>query len=752
MRRLWSNNLVAKVFLSYLAVISILFASFYYSSSTTLRNFYISSLSDRMEQEAQLLGRMVPFDVRGEALDKLCRQLAGDLGSRITVIARDGTVICDSSEVSVNMENHANRPEVVEALRSGSGAAIRYSTTVRVEMLYRAFYQSGAGQERLVRVAMPLKEVENVIGIFHRAMMTGLALASVFGLLLAWLFSRYLSRRFRRLVQFSTQVAGGSFPQNFFPNRGGDEIALLEQHLNEMSLKIRDNLQRVIDEKEKADSILRCMIEGVLVLDAKGQVLVINDQAKAMFNVPEEQDIHGASVLEISRHPEMRKILEEVLKFDFLNQRYSKEVELDDERWFRVNAVRLRDARGSLFGSILVFHDITDIKRFETMRSDFVANVSHELRTPLTAIRGYVETLLHTPPADPVDNRQFLAIIDRHAERLSRLTEDLLTLSDLESGKIQLALQPLDTGHLIQRVLEVFWDQANKKKIKLSQNVVTDIPRLRGDLDRLQQLFINLVDNAIKYTPVGGHVTLTAIHVPPQNGGVPQVEITVSDTGPGIPEKDLPRLTERFYRVDKARSRDLGGTGLGLAIVKHIVQAHRGGLRIESALNRGTTVRIRLPSVEPKLVARTILFLCTGNSCRSQMAEGFARSLVADVDRVYSAGTSPKGIHPLAIRVMGEVGVDISAQHSKGLDEIPLGKIDQLITLCGDAAEACPTLPAKVARTHWPLPDPALATGDEEEVMKVFRQVRDDIRARVQALFSSSHHQATQPISFVTLP
>ena len=476
MRRLWSNSLVAKVFLSYLAVVAILFAGFYYSSNTTLRNFYIGSLSGRMEQEAHLLGRVVPFDMEGSVLDDLCRQLSGELGSRITVIARDGRVLGDSSEISTKMENHATRPEVVQALRSGSGSAIRYSNTVGYEMLYRAFYQSGAGHERIVRVAMPLKDVESVIGTLRSALLTGLTLASVAGLILAWFFSRYLSRRFHRLVQFSTQVAQGSYPQNFFPSRGGDEISLLEQHLNDMSLNIRDNLQRVIDEKEKADSILRCMIEGVLVLDAKGQVVVINDQAKTMFHVPEGQDIHGASVLEISRHPEMRKILEEVLKFDFLNQRYSKEVELDDERWFRVNAVRLRDARGSFFGSILVFHDITDIKRFETLRSDFVANVSHELRTPLTAIRGYVETLLHTPPADPVDNRQFLAIIDRHAERLSRLTEDLLTLSDLESGKIQLALQPIDAGHLIQRVLEVFWDQANKKKIKLSQKVATDIP------------------------------------------------------------------------------------------------------------------------------------------------------------------------------------------------------------------------------------------------------------------------------------
>jgi len=596
MKRLWNSSLVAKIFFSYLTVVALLFLSFYYSSNTLLRNFYIGSLSTRMEQEAHLLARVVPFDRAGIDLDNICRQLSGGLGSRITVIAADGRVLGDSAEVSEQMENHANRPEVIEAMRNGTGTAIRFSTTVRYNMLYRAFHQTGAGQERIVRVAMPLTDIESVISSFRKSLLSGLALASAFGLLLAWAFSRHLSRRFQRLVQFSGEVASGSFPHDFFPNRGTDEIARLEQHLNDMSQKIRENLAQVIAEKDKSDSILRCMIEGVLVLDPRGQVLVMNERAKAMFHVPGGKHIHGLSILEISRHPEVHKILEEILTSNLSEQPYSKEVELDEERWFRVNAVRLRNKGGSFLGSILVFHDVTDIKRFESMRSDFVANVSHELRTPLTAIRGYVETLLHTPPPEPEDSQQFLEIIDRHSDRLSRLTEDLLTLSDLESGKIHLAQQLLDAGNLIQRVLEVFWDQAARKKIKLTQEVAPGLPKLAGDLDRLQQLFINLVDNAIKYTPLEGVVSLTVTQTAVHNGGAPHIEIAVRDTGPGIPEKDLPRITERFYRVDKARSRDLGGTGLGLAIVKHIVQAHKGELSIESVLKKGTTVRVRLPA------------------------------------------------------------------------------------------------------------------------------------------------------------
>jgi two-component system, OmpR family, phosphate regulon sensor histidine kinase PhoR len=268
---------------------------------------------------------------------------------------------------------------------------------------------------------------------------------------------------------------------------------------------------------------------------------------------------------------------------------------LADDRWFRVNATSLRNGMNKVVGTILVFHDITEIKRFEIMRSDLVANVSHELRTPLTAIRGYVETLLHSPPSDPADMQQFLTIVERHSERLSRLTEDLLTLSDLESGKARLNLQPVDAALLIQRVLEIFLDQAAKKKITLSQMIESSLPQILADFDRLQQLFINLIDNALKYTAPEGTITVSASRSTIA-AHIDAVEIAIADTGAGIAEKDLPRITERFYRVDKARSRELGGTGLGLAIVKHIAQAHKAELRIESALNRGTTVRVVFPA------------------------------------------------------------------------------------------------------------------------------------------------------------
>ena len=272
-----------------------------------------------------------------------------------------------------------------------------------------------------------------------------------------------------------------------------------------------------------------------------------------------------------------------------------RELTLGDNRWFAVNAARLQQSPQELFGYVLVFHEVTALKRLEQIRADFVANVSHEMRTPLTAIQGYAETLLHNPPDNPNTAEQFLNVVARHSERLGRLIDDLLTLSDLELGNVDVRMQRVATGPLLERTLDLFRDQADKKNIRIRANASKGTPDILGDEDRLQQLLINLIDNALKHTPDRGEVLVHAQHEAGTDDENPsRVALTVSDTGFGIPEKDLPRLTERFYRVDKARSRERGGTGLGLAIVKHITQAHGGDLKIESQVGKGTRVSIYL--------------------------------------------------------------------------------------------------------------------------------------------------------------
>ena len=377
------------------------------------------------------------------------------------------------------------------------------------------------------------------------------------------------------------------------PVQRRDGLGTLEESLNDLALTLTGRLQDVTAEREKLQSILSCMMEGVIVLDTNGKVILVNQMAQTMFKLPPDTSVLGMSTVEVSRHPEMHALIREVVGSDNRDALH-RELTLGDDRWFAVNAAGLEDSRQNLVGYVLAFHEVTELKRLERIRADFVANVSHEMRTPLTAIQGYAETLLHNPPHDSRMERQFLNIVARHSERLGRLIDDLLALSDLEMGNVNMRMQRVGARPLLDRVLDLFSDQAKKRHIRLRAEVAADTPDILGDEDRLQQLLINLVDNALKYTPENGDVLVTASGGPAADGQSAATALTVSDTGCGIPEKDLPRLTERFYRVDKARSRELGGTGLGLAIVKHIVQAHGGDLKIDSEIGKGTRVSIYL--------------------------------------------------------------------------------------------------------------------------------------------------------------
>lgn len=408
-----------------------------------------------------------------------------------------------------------------------------------------------------------------------------------------WL--RRSRRRVADMVAFCRKAGVNPPSGKVLPVRHRDDLGELEQGLNELAQAFTGRLDDMKAERERLQSILSCMMEGVIVLDTKGKVILVNQTAQRIFKLPPDDSVLGMSTVEVSRHPEMQALIQEVLHSDTDGDSVHRELSLGDDRWFAANAGRLEHSRQGLLGYVLVFHEVSELKRLEQIRSDFVANVSHEMRTPLTAIQGYAETLLHNPPGDPRMARQFLNIVTSHSERLGRLIDDLLALSDLEMGNVNVRMKEVAVQPLLDRVLELFRDQAEKKRIRLSADVGTDTPGILGDEDRLQQLLINLVDNALKYTPEDGGVQVHA-QLEPVTDGIdpPRVVLRVADTGCGIPDKDLPRLTERFYRVDKARSRELGGTGLGLAIVKHIAQAHDGDLKIESQLGKGTQVAVYL--------------------------------------------------------------------------------------------------------------------------------------------------------------
>ncbi len=352
---------------------------------------------------------------------------------------------------------------------------------------------------------------------------------------------------------------------------------------------VQSEVRRLEHERDRLEAILSAMVEGVVVIDGHGTVLRANDRALAIFDLPGGEAISGRRLWDLSRDPEFNAVVREALAG---RRPTVREVELRGaiDRQLRVTVGPTAD--GSAW--VLVFHDVTETKHLERVRTDFVANVSHELRTPLTAIKGFAETLASSGFEDRERAAHYVAIIDRQAERLARLIEDLLVLSDLELGRSHMRIEPVAVSEAVREVVELLGERARRAGVRLEADVSGE-PYAACDADRLAQVLSNLVDNAIKYTPSGGHVTIRGRRSPDDS----VVELEVSDTGSGIPTEDLPRIAERFYRVDKARSRELGGTGLGLAIVKHIVQAHGGRLAIDSRLGAGTIVRVALPGAPP---------------------------------------------------------------------------------------------------------------------------------------------------------
>jgi two-component system phosphate regulon sensor histidine kinase PhoR len=533
---------------------------------------------------------MLPWN-EGQTLDDFCARVAKDLGVRLTVIDEDGRVIGESSGSSAGQENHADRPEVQEALLHGSGQSLRMSATTGEQFLYVAWRERRGLDVRVVRAGLPLTAVEEGVSHLRRLVLEAIAAAAAIGLLAALILSRRMLRRIERLVTFARHLALGEPAPYLAPERH-DDLGLLEEQLAEMAHNIKATIADLRVEQERMEAILRGMVEGVVVTDLAGTVVLLNSRARELLGIQSNIDGRGRPLLELTRDPGVQALSRELRAGAAL---LSHDVSLDggDGRTLQVNAARLSGADGRPFGFVLVLHDVTELRRLEVVRRDFVANVSHELRTPLTAIKGYAETLLGPAGNDRETARRFLAVIDRHSERLGRLTEDLLTLSDLELGRTALRLGPLDVGAVVEDVLQILAERAERASVSIGADVAPGTPTLTADGDRLRQVLINLVDNAVKYTSAGGHVRIRAC---PGEKRADTVEISIVDTGMGIPAQDLPRLTERFFRVDKARSRALGGTGLGLAIVKHIVQAHGGWLDISSTVGVGTTVRVSFPA------------------------------------------------------------------------------------------------------------------------------------------------------------
>ncbi len=517
-------------------------------------------------------------------INHLARHLSARTALRITIINRDGAVIGESDKPPASLasiQNHLQRPEIQQALRGGTGHATRRSTTVDVDLLYAAVRvddPSGTTPLGYVRVALPLDQIDHMIHRVQRA----IAIAStVVGLLaLAPLF--YLTRRITKPIdemrRMAMAVAGGDFRRQA-PRDLDGEIGDLSDALNAMSHQLSARIGELDAERAELAATLSNMVEGVLVVDAGGTIRMANRPLMEQFRVNTE--IIGHTVIESFRSSKLQDLVEQTLAHD-TTMTGELTFPHDPSRVFEVNAARLRQAHATIGGAVLVFHDITRIRQLENIRKDFVANVSHELRTPLSIIKGYIETLLEDHDVDEETVREFHLKIQKHSRRLEALIGDLLTISTLESPDRKLELAAISLPQAVDNALEELAPQAQQKEIQMTAAIPAGLSAVRADSARLHQVLVNLLDNGIKYSAPQGEVRVTAVET---NDAI---EVCVADKGPGIAANDLERIFERFYRVDKARSRALGGTGLGLSIVKHIVQAQGGRVWAESQPDQGS--------------------------------------------------------------------------------------------------------------------------------------------------------------------
>ncbi len=550
------------------------------------------------------------FDQAGQTvsapvLNATVRELSQHARVRITLIGQDGTVLSDSAipaEGLAAVDNHLSRIEVVQALATGRGTDIRASTTTGERTYYVARLLSELDRHSgipIIRLGLPLTSIEDRVRHIERDLATAFGMAFLIAMALSLWFSRNLTRPLSEMAAAARQLAGGT-PGVRLVVSSKDEVGLLAQTLNDMTDQLETKIKEVSDDRAQLLAMLIAMVEGVMVLDYRGTVVQVNPALERMFSLGLTES-RGRQYAELIRHEGLNTIVASVLQS---RSGQGGEITLSPSgRCLRVEASIAGGSREQEACAVFVFHDMTELRRLEKIRKDFVANVSHELRTPLTSIKGYVEALMDGGKDDPTTASAFLEIIMRQSNRLNLILDDLLQLSQIESGQVSFRHEPVELRALLERTVAVIKPLADKKHHQIAITFPDELSMVEGDEERLVQVFINLLENAVKYTPDHGRISVS-LHPAAQSrrsAPGPMTEIVVADSGIGIPEADRPRVFERFYRVDKARSRELGGTGLGLAIVKHIVEAHSGHVWVEGNLPRGSRFVVHLPAPQNRL-------------------------------------------------------------------------------------------------------------------------------------------------------
>ncbi len=580
------------VFFCSAVMVGLLLGYFYLSSHLTA--YLERDLQKNMKREITLVRDFVETHQSDQTglfdAQVMAHRMGSKLDLRVTIVGLDGKVLGDSDlddAALKTVENHGARIEIKDALKTGWGVSKRYSYTLKKYLLYVA---SPFGQGRtagVIRLAMPLTDVEILEEGSVKIVAVAIFLIFIFSLGFTSIVAVIVSKPLREMSIVARAMAVGDFTRH--PSiRSRDELGDLAHALTYMSDEVRDKLRTIERERARLDAVIESLSEGLMVVNEKGAVLLMNAALRKFFLISGKVD--GRRVAEVIRNSAVTDMVDcLVLGGERL---VSREItaELPEEKVFRVNAVQVRVA-DKLEGAVLVFHDISELRRLEKVRQDFVANVSHELRTPVASIKGYTETLLGGAMDDPQAMKEFLGIIHNNSDRLVNLINDLLDLARIESGKMKMTLIPVDAAGVIRKCVAILEKAVEAKRLTIVLDLPATLPKVLADEARLSQVFLNLLDNAVKYTPADGQIIVRALP------GDKNIHFEVIDSGIGIPEKDLPRIFERFYRVDKARARDVGGTGLGLSIVKHIVAAHGGEVAVHSSPGHGTTFSFVVPKV-----------------------------------------------------------------------------------------------------------------------------------------------------------
>ncbi len=589
---MYERRLAWRLFVAYFLVTLSALAALGWYGSHVLDEALAMGLSRQLQATAQLAAQQIgPLldQPGGDEIRAVAERVSSAVGSRLTVILPSGKVVADTREDPARMDNHGDRPEVKAAMAGEIRREDRFSATLRDPLIYVAVPITRENRViGVVRAAVPRAESRRELRRYQSMLLWGLVLATLAVTVACWALARRQSRPFEQVADAAQRLAQGKAER--VPHSDVHELAQLSDSLNQLAQELEDRGHTIGRQGHELEAVLASMVEGVLAVDSEQRVISINRAAARLVGA-NVADLTGRNLQEVIRNSDLRRLAELALASE---QSVEDDIVLrgDRDRILQVCGTSLRDLNGRSIGAVLVLHDVTHYRHLENVRRDFVANVSHELKTPIASIKGFVETLLDGAYENPEDAKRFLRIVAKQADRLNQIIEDLLSLSKIEQSEEQanLPLEEAAIKDILDAAVNDCLATAADRRIGINVSCDTDVlANINARL--LEQAVVNLLDNAIKYSEPGEEVLITARAL------ANEVLISVTDHGCGIDRDHLPRLFERFYRADKARSRKLGGTGLGLAIVKHIVQAHRGRVSVQSTPGKGSTFTIHLPAL-----------------------------------------------------------------------------------------------------------------------------------------------------------